>query len=47
MLAIARDQEDDDLRKASQAMQRVQTASSNALTDELAMYAVKIASAKS
>ena len=47
MLAIARDQEDVDLRKASQAMQRVQTASSNALTDELAMYAVKIASAKS
>jgi hypothetical protein len=47
MLAIARDQDDDELRKASQAMQRAQTSSSNALTDELAMYAVKIASAKS
>jgi hypothetical protein len=47
MLAIARDQDDDDLRKASQAMQRAQTASSNVLTEELATYAVNIASAKS
>ncbi len=47
MVAIARDQDDDELRKASQVMQRAQTASSNVLTDELAMYAVKIASSKS
>ena len=47
MLAIARDREDADLRKASQAMQRAQIASSNTLSQELAKYAVKIAAAAS
>jgi hypothetical protein len=45
MLAIARDQDDSALRTASLAMQRAQVASSNSLSDELAGYAVKIASA--
>ncbi|HEY6569363.1 MAG TPA: hypothetical protein VIZ22_03690 [Candidatus Limnocylindrales bacterium] len=47
MLAIARDRDDTELRKASQAMQRAQISSSNTLSEELAMYAVKIASAAS
>jgi len=47
MLAIARDQDDDELRKAASAMQRAQKASSNQLADELAVYAVSIAGAKS
>jgi hypothetical protein len=47
MLAIARDQNDDELRKAALAMQRAQKASSNQLADELAVYAVSIAAAKS
>ena len=47
MLAIARDQDDDELRKASVAIQRAQRSSSNTLADELASYAVKIASAAS
>ena len=47
MLAIARDQDDDQLRRAATAMQSVQKASSNELADELAVYAVKIAAAKS
>lgn len=47
MLAIARDQDDDQLRRAATAMQSVQKASSNELSDELAVYAVKIAAAKS
>jgi hypothetical protein len=45
MLAIARDQKDSELRKASLAFRRAQTASSKTLTDELAAYAVKIAAA--
>ena len=45
MLAIARDQEDAELRKASMAFKRAQTASSKTLTDELAAFAVKIAAA--
>ena len=47
MLAIARDQDDDELRRAASAMQKAQKASSNQLADELAVYAVKIASSKS
>jgi len=47
MLAIARDQGDDQLRTASMAMQKAQRSSSNTLADELATYAVKIASEKS
>ena len=45
MLAIARDQKDSELRKASLAFRRGQTASSKTLTDELAAYAVQIAAA--
>jgi hypothetical protein len=43
MLAIARKKEDAELRKASTAFQKAQKSSSEALTDELASYAVKIA----
>jgi hypothetical protein len=46
MLAIARDQGDDDLRKLATAMQRAQKSSSTELADELAGYAVKIAAAR-
>jgi len=45
MLAIARDHKDSELRKASLAFRRAQTASSKTLTDELAAYAVQIAAA--
>ena len=45
MLAIARDQKDSELRKASLAFRRAQTTSSKTLTDELAAYAVQIAAA--
>lgn len=43
MLAIARDQGDDGLRKLATAMQRAQKSSSTVLADELAGYAVRIA----
>jgi len=43
MLAIARDQKDSELRKASLAFRRAQTATAKTLTDELAAYAVQIA----
>jgi hypothetical protein len=45
MLAIAREQKDADLRKLATAMKRAQKSSSQALADELAAYAVKIAAA--
>ena len=45
MLAIARDQKDTKLRDAASAFQKAQKASCEALTTELADYAVKIASA--
>jgi len=45
MLAIARDQKDAKLRKAATEFKRVQKASSEELTKELAGYAVEIASA--
>jgi hypothetical protein len=45
MLAIARDQEDTELRDAAKAFQADQKETSNTLTEELAAYAVKIASA--
>ena len=45
MLAIARDQKDTKLRDAATAFQKAQKASCEALTTELADYAVKIASA--
>jgi hypothetical protein len=43
MLAIARDQKDAELRKAATAFQKAQKTTAEALTDELAEYAVKIA----
>jgi hypothetical protein len=46
MLAIARDQGDDDLRQLATAIQRSQKSSSTELADELASYAVKIAAAR-
>ena len=45
MLAIARETDDAELRKAATAFQRAQKASSQSLTEELAAYAVKIATA--
>ena len=45
MLAIARDMKDTKLRTAATAFKKAQTASSKALADELATYAVKIAAA--
>ena len=45
MLAIARDQDDTELRDAAKAFQADQKETSTALTEELAAYAVKIASA--
>ncbi|MGZ8800948.1 MAG: hypothetical protein ACXWXF_13395 [Aeromicrobium sp.] len=45
MLAIARATDDTKLRTASTAFQKAQKASSQALADELAAYAVKIATA--
>jgi hypothetical protein len=45
MLAIARATNDPELRTASSEFQKAQKASSQALTDELAAYAVKIATA--
>ena len=45
MLAIARKTGDDELRKAAAEFQKAQKASSQALTDELAAYAVVIATA--
>ncbi len=45
MLAIARELDDAELRKAATAFQKAQKASSQALTDELAAYAVRIATA--
>ena len=46
MLAIARDQGDDELRQLATAIQRVQKSSSTALADALATYAVGIAASK-
>ena len=45
MLAIARDQKDTELRDAAKAFQADAKETSEALTDELASYAVKIAAA--
>jgi hypothetical protein len=45
MLAIARDQKDTKLRDAAKAFQADQKETSTTLTEELASYAVKIASA--
>jgi len=45
MLAIARETDDAELRKAASAFQKAQKASSQALTEELAAYAVRIATA--
>jgi hypothetical protein len=45
MLAIARDTKDTELRKAATEFQRAQKSSSAVLADELAAYAVKIATA--
>jgi hypothetical protein len=45
MLAIARELKDADLRKAATAFRAVQKTSSEALTEQLATYAVKIATA--
>jgi hypothetical protein len=45
MLAIARDMKDTELRTTATEFQRAQKAASQALTEELASYAVKIASA--
>jgi hypothetical protein len=45
MLAIAREMKDADLSKAATAFQASQKTSAQALTDELATYAVKIATA--
>ena len=45
MLAIARDQDDTELRDAAKAFQADQKETSTTLTEELAAYAVKIASA--
>jgi len=46
MLAIARDRNDAELRKAATTMQKAQIASSNVLAEQLVLYAVKIAAAK-
>ena len=45
MLAIARETKDADLRKAATTFQAAQASSAQTLTDELATYAVKIATA--
>ena len=45
MLAIAREMKDTELRKAATSFQKAQKSSAEALTDELATYAVKIATA--
>jgi hypothetical protein len=45
MLAIAREMNDAELRKAATAFQKAQKSSAETLTDELATYAVKIATA--
>jgi hypothetical protein len=45
MLAIARELDDTELRQAATAFQKAQKTSSQALTDELAAYAVRIATA--
>jgi hypothetical protein len=45
MLAIAREMKDTELRRAATDFQRAQKSSSQALGDELATYAVKIATA--
>ncbi len=45
MLAIARELDDSELREAATEFQKAQKASSQALTDELASYAVRIATA--
>ncbi len=47
MLAIARETKDAELRKAATEFQKAQKATSESLTDELATYAVKIATATS
>jgi hypothetical protein len=47
MLAIARETKDLDLRKAASKFQRAQKASAKTLTEELAGYAVRIATAAS
>ena len=47
MLEIARATKDDELRKAATEFQRAQKATSQALADELATYAAKIATAAS
>ena len=45
MLAIARETKDTELRSAATAFQRAQKASADTLADELAQFAVKIATA--